>query len=44
MANTEPTQTRYVDPFAGYSSATINALTRIVSKGNNCLLEFDSIF
>ncbi len=43
MANTIPVQVRAVDPFAEYNSNSVNRLTRIVSKGTNCILSNDDI-
>ena len=43
MGNPVPTQTRSVDPYASYNSNVVNALTRIVSNGTNCILPFDPI-
>lgn len=38
-----PGQERSVDPYASYNSDVVNKLTRIISNGNNCLLEVDPI-
>lgn len=43
MANTIPVQVRAVDPFAEYNSNSINRLTKIASKGTNCILSNDDI-
>lgn len=38
MGNPIPNQTRSVDPYASYNSNVVNALTRIVSNGQNVIL------
>ncbi len=43
MANTIPVQVRAVDPFAEYNSNSVNRLTRITSKGTNCIISNDDI-
>lgn len=37
MASFNPTQTRTVDPFASYNSDTVNALTKMITNGDNAL-------
>ena len=43
MGNPVPTQSRSVDPYASYNSNIVNALTRIVSNGNDCILNGSKI-
>ena len=38
MGNPIPIQTRSVDPYASYNSNVVNALTRIISNGQNVIL------
>ena len=38
MANTIPSQVRAVDPYAEFNSNSVNVLTRMVSKGTDCIL------
>jgi len=38
MGNPIPTQTRSVDPYASYNSNVVNALTRMLSNGNDVIL------
>lgn len=37
MADIYPTQTRQIDPYSSYNSNVVNALTRMISRGANCL-------
>jgi len=37
MANNIPTQLRTIDPYSSYNSNCVNALTRMVTRGTNCL-------
>jgi hypothetical protein len=41
--NVYPAQTRAIDPFSSYNSNSVNALTRMVSLGENCLIGTDSL-
>lgn len=43
MANIYPSQTRSVDPYSSYNSNTVNRLTRMITRGNNCLHDIYSI-
>lgn len=38
MANTIPSQVRAIDPYSEFNSNSINVLTRMVSRGSNCIL------
>lgn len=43
MANNIPTQTRTIDPYSSYNSNCINELTRMITRGENCLYGTHSI-
>lgn len=38
-----PTQTRTIDPYASYHSNIVSRLTRVLTKGKNCVLDKDSL-
>lgn len=43
MANIYPSQTRSVDPYSTYASNSVNRLTRMITRGENCLHDIYSI-
>ena len=43
MGNIIPDQTRTIDPYSSYNSNIVNQLTRMVSKGENCIFGVNSI-
>lgn len=43
MANIYPSQTRSVDPYSSYNSNSVNRLTRMITRGDNCLHDIFSI-
>lgn len=43
MGNTIPTQSRTIDPYSSYNSNIVNQLTRMVSKGENCIFGLSSL-
>lgn len=43
MASSIPTQTRAVDPFASFNSNTVNALTKIVTRGDDGLTDYNAL-
>ena len=43
MADIYPDQIRTVDPFASYNSNVVNRLTRMITRGENCLFGIHSM-
>jgi hypothetical protein len=43
MGNTIPTQTRTIDPYSSYNSNVVNQLTRMISKGEDCIFGLPSL-
>lgn len=43
MGTTIPTQTRTIDPYSSYNSNVVNQLTRMVSKGTDCIFGLSSL-
>lgn len=43
MSNIYPQQTRQIDPFSSYNSNIVNALTRMITNGENCIYSSHAI-
>ena len=43
MSTTIPSQTRTIDPFSNYNSDVINSLTRMVTRGRNCIYSANDV-